>query len=157
MKDIEMYTDGACSGNPGPGGWGVVLLYKEHKKELSGAEDNTTNNRMELLAIIKGFEALKEKCNIKLYSDSSYALNPLIQGWLTQWQMNNWRSLSKSPVKNVDLWEKLIDLMQGHNIEFIWVKGHAENKYNNRCDQLARKAIETLPKKVEIVPPTDNQ
>ena len=157
MKDIEMYTDGACSGNPGPGGWGVVLLYKEHKKELSGAEDNTTNNRMELLAIIKGFEALKEKCNIKLYSDSSYALNPLIQGWLTQWQMNNWRSLSKSPVKNVDLWEKLIDLMQGHNIEFIWVKGHAENKYNNRCDQLARKAIETLPKKVEIVPPIDNQ
>ena len=152
-----MYTDGACSGNPGPGGWGVVLLYKEHKKELSGAEDNTTNNRMELLAIIKGFEALKEKCNIKLYSDSSYALNPLIQGWLTQWQMNNWRSLSKSPVKNVDLWEKLIDLMQGHNIEFIWVKGHAENKYNNRCDQLARKAIETLPKKVEIVPPIDNQ
>ena len=158
MKDIEMYTDGACSGNPGPGGWGVVLLYKEHKKELSGAEDNTTNNRMELLAIIKGFEALKEKCNIKLYSDSSYALNPLIQGWLTQWQMNNWRSLSKTPVKNVDLWEKLIDLMEGHNIEFIWVKGHADNKYNNRCDELARKAIESLPKNPEIIPPsTDNQ
>lgn len=158
MKDIEMYTDGACSGNPGPGGWGVVLIYKNHIKELSGAEDNTTNNRMELTAIIKAFEALKEKCNIKLYSDSSYSLNPFLQGWIAQWQMNGWRSLSKSPVKNVDLWEKLIDLMQGHNVEMIWVKGHAENKYNNRCDELARKAIESLPKTTEIIPPnTDEQ
>ena len=149
MKKIEIYTDGACSGNPGPGGWGVVLIYKNHKKELSGAEENTTNNRMELLAIIRAFEALKERCLVTLYSDSSYALNPFINGWITGWQLNNWRTASKSNVKNVDLWEKLLEVMEGHSIDFVWVKGHADNKYNNRCDELARKAIDSLPPQQE--------
>ena len=140
MKEVTIYTDGACSGNPGPGGWGVVLMYNSAKKELSGYEENTTNNRMELLAAIKGLSALKEPCNISLYSDSAYLCNGVNEGWLYYWKNNNWRSKSKSDVKNVDLWEELLKLMNVHKITFIKVKGHADNEFNNRCDQLATSA-----------------
>lgn len=147
--NIEIYTDGACSGNPGPGGWGVILMYKGHKKEISGAEQDTTNNRMELTAIIKGLEALKETCKVTLYSDSAYSLNPFLQGWISAWQLNGWKKADNKPVQNVDLWEKLIDLTNKHTVEFIWVKGHADNEFNNRCDELARQAIATLPPKID--------
>lgn len=145
-KNVEIYTDGACSGNPGPGGWAAVLLYKQHKKEISGAENNTTNNRMELTAIIRGLELLKEPCSVKLYSDSAYSLNPFLNGWIETWKTNGWRTSAKEDVKNVDLWQTLIKLIEKHKIEFIKVKGHADNELNNRCDFLARTAIETLKK-----------
>ena len=142
MKNIEIYTDGACSCNPGPGGWGAVLLYKEQEKRLSGFEDNTTNNRMELLAVIKALEELKEPCNIMLYSDSAYVVNAFLNNWIIEWQMNNWRTANRKEVKNIDLWQKLISFTKIHNITFNKVKGHADNKYNNICDSLARSEIE---------------
>ena len=141
MKDIILYTDGACSGNPGVGGWGCILEYKNIKKEFSGYEENTTNNRMELMAVIKGLQALKEPCNVNVYSDSAYVVNAFKEKWLGSWQLNNWKTSSKKPVKNVDLWQELLNLMQVHKITWNKVKGHADNEYNNRCDLLATSEI----------------
>ena len=148
MKKVIIYTDGACSGNPGPGGWGAILQYKEVKKEISGAEPDTTNNRMELLAAIKALRELKEPCEVDLYSDSAYLCNAITEGWLEYWQSHNWRTAAKKDVKNVDLWEELIKLQGIHKITFNKVKGHADNEYNNRCDTLATSAILTLQKPV---------
>lgn len=144
MKEVTVYTDGACSGNPGKGGWGAVLMFNGHKKEISGAENNTTNNRMELLAVIKALEKLKEPCIVKLYSDSAYVVNAFNQGWIESWQKNNFRGSDKKEIKNLDLWQQLINLTNTHNVTFIKVKGHADNEYNNRCDKLATTAITEL-------------
>lgn len=141
LFNIEIYTDGACSGNPGVGGWGVVLIFGDLFKEISGAEPNTTNNRMELLAVIKGLSALKMPCNIDLYSDSSYVVNAFKEGWLNNWKNNNWKGADKKEVKNIDLWQDLLDLTKTHNVTFHKVKGHADNEFNNRCDKLATSAI----------------
>ena len=137
MKTVTLYTDGACSGNPGPGGWGAILSYNGVEKELSGGEANTTNNRMELLAVISGLEALKEPCCVELYSDSKYVIDGLSKGWAVSWRKNNWRKADKKPALNPDLWERLLDLTEKHRLSYHWVKGHADNPYNNRCDQLA--------------------
>ncbi len=144
MKKVTIYTDGACSGNPGPGGWGAVLMYNGAEKEMSGAEKDTTNNRMELFAAICALRALKEPCEVDLYSDSAYLCNAINEGWLFDWKQKNWRNSNKKDVKNVDLWEELITLMGLHRITFIKVKGHADNVYNNRCDKLATSAILTI-------------
>ena len=136
MKEVKIYTDGACSGNPGPGGWGVILMYGDRKKELSGGEPSTTNNRMELIAVITALEALKEPCKVQLYTDSKYVSDAINQGWLKSWIKRGWKR-KDGPVKNPDLWQKLLPLLETHMVEFIWVKGHAENPYNNRCDELA--------------------
>ncbi len=141
MNQVEIYTDGACSGNPGPGGWGVVLLYNGHRKELSGGEQNTTNQRMELTAAIKGLSSLKYPCRVKLRSDSAYLVNAFRQRWFDRWEKNNWLTAKKTPVENQDLWRELLRLNAIHDIEWVKVKGHADNKENNRCDQLAREAI----------------
>ncbi len=137
MKTVTLYTDGACSGNPGPGGWGVILAYNAAEKELSGGEDNTTNNRMELTAVIRGLQALKEPCIVELYSDSKYVIDGLQKGWAAGWQKNGWRKADKKPALNPDLWEILLDLTRVHTLRYHWVKGHAENPKNNRCDELA--------------------
>ena len=137
MKTVTLYTDGACSGNPGPGGWGAILSYNGVEKELSGGDANTTNNRMELLAVISGLEALKEPCRVELYSDSKYVIDGLSKGWAASWQKNGWRKADKKPALNPDLWEKLLNLVEKHELSYHWVKGHADNPYNNRCDQLA--------------------
>ena len=137
MKKVTIYTDGACSGNPGAGGWGAVLFYKDQMREMSGFEENTTNNKMELTAAIKALERLKEPCEVELYSDSAYLVNAFLEEWLTKWQMNGFKSSNKKPVQNVDLWQKLIELNNIHKITWIKVKGHADNVYNNRCDALA--------------------
>ena len=137
MKTVRIYTDGACSGNPGVGGWGAILFYKDQMREMSGFEENTTNNKMELTAAIKALERLKEPCEVELYSDSAYLVNAFLEGWLTKWQMNGFKSSNKKPVQNVDLWQKLIELNNTHKITWIKVKGHADNVYNNRCDALA--------------------
>ncbi len=142
MKEIEIYTDGACRGNPGRGGYGVVLKYKSFRKELSCGYQHTTNNRMELLGAIVALEALKEPCQVKLYSDSSYLVNAITKGWLTKWQSNNWRKADKSKVVNVDLWQRLLGSLATQKVEFIWVKGHANNPENNRCDELATSAAD---------------
>ncbi|MGC5327461.1 ribonuclease HI [Brevibacillus sp. SYSU BS000544] len=141
MKDVTIYTDGACSGNPGPGGWGAVLFFGEHKKEMSGAEDPTTNNRMELTAAIEALKVLKEPCRVKLYSDSAYLVNCFQQGWYKGWLKNGWRNSKKQPVENQDLWKEILRLMEIHQVEYIKVKGHADNEWNNRCDELATGAI----------------
>ena len=137
MKTVTLYTDGACSGNPGPGGWGAILEYMGHEKELSGGAPNTTNNRMELTAVIEGLKALNESCIVELYSDSKYVIDALEKGWAVGWQRNGWRKADKKPALNPDLWEILLALTQKHQIRYHWVKGHAENEKNNRCDQLA--------------------
>ena len=138
MKRIEIFTDGACSGNPGAGGWGAILRYNNVEKELSGGEAETTNNRMELTAVISALEALKEPCNITLYTDSKYVMEG-IEKWIFSWKQNGWRtSNKKSPVKNVELWQRLDELKQKHEIRWVWVKGHAGHKENERCDELAR-------------------
>ena len=137
MKTVTLYTDGACSGNPGPGGWGAILSYNGVEKELSGGEANTTNNRMELLAVISGLEALKETCRVDLYSDSKYVIDGLSKGWAVSWRKNGWRKADKKPALNPDLWERLLNLVEKHQLAYHWVKGHADNPYNNRCDQLA--------------------
>ena len=137
MKTVTLYTDGACSGNPGPGGWGAILSYNGVEKELSGGDANTTNNRMELLAVISGLEALKEPCRVELYSDSKYVIDGLSKGWAASWRKNGWRKADKKPALNPDLWEKLLDLAEIHQLRYHWVKGHADNPYNNRCDGLA--------------------
>ena len=141
MKEVIAYTDGACSGNPGPGGWGVVLMYKEQSREISGYESATTNNRMELLAAIKALSALKEPCLVKLYSDSAYLVNAFHKRWLDSWQRHNWLKSDKKPVENQDLWQELLRLAKVHSVQWIKVKGHADNVYNNRCDELARGEI----------------
>lgn len=141
MKEVTIYTDGACSGNPGPGGWAAILFYGEHRKELSGGEEETTNQRMELKAAIEGLQALKEPCKVKLYSDSAYLVNCFQQGWYKSWQKNGWKNSKGKPVENKDLWERLLDLNEQHQVEFIKVKGHADDPWNNRCDQLAVAAI----------------
>ena len=144
MKDVEIYTDGACSGNPGPGGWGAILIYGKKSKEISGASKNTTNNIMEITAVLEALKILKEKCNVKLYSDSAYVVNAFNQGWIYNWKKNNWKTSGKEPVKNKELWEKLYNLTKVHKVEFIKVKGHSDNEFNNRCDYLATSAIKTL-------------
>ncbi len=137
MKTVTIYTDGACSGNPGPGGWGAILLYGPHKKELSGGEAQTTNNRMELTAVIRALEQLKEPCAVELYSDSKYIIDALTLGWAKSWQAKGWRKPDKKPALNPDLWERLLALCDTHAVTCHWVKGHAENEYNNRCDEMA--------------------
>jgi ribonuclease H len=144
MKKVTVYTDGACSGNPGPGGWGAILMYNENKKEISGAEKETTNNIMEITAVLEALKLLKEECEVKIYSDSAYVVNAFNQGWIYNWRKNNWKTANKEPVKNKELWEKLYELTQKHKVEFIKVKGHSDNEYNNRCDYLATSAIKTL-------------
>ncbi|MCM1305707.1 MAG: ribonuclease HI [Bacteroides sp.] len=146
-KTVEIYTDGACSGNPGAGGWAAVLLYNGHSKEISGGEVDTTNNRMELTAIIEGLNMLKEPCKVTLYSDSAYSVDPFLKDWISGWIARGWRTASKSPVKNVDLWKKLLALTSKHDVTFVKVKGHADNELNNRCDMLARTAIKQLTAK----------
>ena len=140
MKKVEIYTDGACSGNPGPGGYGIILTYKRNKKELSGGFIRTTNNRMELLAAIVALDALTEPCEVTLYSDSRYLVDSVTKNWLLSWKKRNWITADKSPVKNVDLWERYLAAQARHKITMVWVKGHAENEFNNRCDELARSA-----------------
>ena len=137
MKTVTLYTDGACSGNPGPGGWGCILEWGGHEKELSGGEENTTNNRMELTAVIRGLEALKESCVVELYSDSKYVIDALEKGWAWVWKNHGWVKSDKKPALNPDLWEQLLNLTQKHELHCHWVKGHAENPKNNRCDQMA--------------------
>ena len=137
MKKITIYTDGACSGNPGAGGWGAILQYNGHEKEISGGDKLTTNNKMELLAVISALELLKEPCNVDLYSDSKYVIDSITKGWAIGWKARGWKKADKSPAKNVELWEKLLNLLEKHNVTFHWVKGHADNPYNNRCDELA--------------------
>lgn len=141
MKKVTIYTDGACSGNPGPGGWASVLIYNGTEKELSGFLSETTNNIMEITAVIEGLKALTEPCEVDLYSDSAYVVNTFNQGWIYNWIKNGWKSSSKEPVKNKELWQELYNLTKVHNVTFNKVKGHADNKYNNRCDKLARNAI----------------
>ena len=137
MKTVTLYTDGACSGNPGPGGWGAILEYMGHERELSGGEQETTNNRMELTAVIRGLQALKEPCVVELYSDSKYVIDALSKGWAWSWRKNQWKKADKKPALNPDLWETLLDLVSVHELHYHWVKGHADNPKNNRCDQLA--------------------
>ena len=137
MKNVTIYTDGACSGNPGPGGWGTILRYGEHEKELSGGEANTTNNRMELTAVISALKLLKEPCEVELWSDSKYVVDAVSKGWVYSWQKKGWRKADNKPALNVDLWETLLPLLRMHDVRWHWVKGHAENEYNNRCDALA--------------------
>lgn len=144
MNDVTIYTDGACSGNPGPGGYGVILMSGKYSKEISGGDPNTTNNRMELMAVITGLQALKRPCTVKLYSDSQYVVNMVNQGWLAKWKRNGWMRTKTEPAKNVDLLEQLDRLLAIHQVEMIWVKGHADNPYNNRCDELAVAAYKNL-------------
>lgn len=144
MEEVIIYTDGACSGNPGPGGWGSILMYKDNKKEISGGKTDTTNNIMELTAVIEGLKLLKFPCKVKLYSDSAYVVNAFNEKWIYGWLKNGWRNSSKETVKNKELWQELYDLTKIHEVEFIKVKGHSDNEYNNRCDELARNAIQEL-------------
>jgi len=144
MKEVAIYTDGACSGNPGPGGWGAVLLYGNHRKEISGGHRHTTNNRMELTAIIEALKHLKEPCKVKVYSDSAYVVNCFKQGWIENWQRNGWLNSKKEPVENQELWKELLQLMRIHQVEYEKVKGHSSDALNNHCDFLAREAIKKL-------------
>jgi len=137
MKQVEIYTDGACSGNPGKGGWGAVLIYGKFKKEMSGGEAETTNNRMELTAVIKALQALNEPCEVSLTTDSKYVCDAVNQRWVYAWRKNSWKKADKKPALNVDLWEELLPLLEKHTVTFHWVKGHAGHAYNERCDELA--------------------
>ena len=149
MKKVQIYTDGACSGNPGPGGWGCILMYGDKKKELSGGEASTTNNRMELISVIMALEALREQCDVEVFTDSQYVSNAINLGWLESWRKMGWKrkgsgSLRDREVKNPDLWQRLLPLLEKHKVVFTWVKGHAENEYNNRCDELAVTEVRKL-------------
>ena len=137
MKNVEIYTDGACSGNPGKGGWGAVLVYGERKKELSAGAENTTNNRMELTAVIEALKALRVPCRVTLTTDSKYVCDAINKNWLYSWKSNGWKKADKKPALNVDLWEELLPLLEKHEVEFIWVKGHSGHPYNERCDEMA--------------------
>ena len=141
MEEIIIYTDGACSGNPGPGGWGTILMYKDTKKEISGGNPDTTNNVMEITAVIEGLKLLKEPCKVSIYSDSAYVVNAFNQHWIENWIKKNWQNSKKEPVKNKELWLELYALVKQHEVKFIKVKGHSDNEFNNRCDELARNAI----------------
>ena len=136
-KTVTLYTDGACSGNPGPGGWGAILMYGKHKRELSGGDNHTTNNRMELMGVIEGLQALKAPCAVELYTDSKYVVDSLQKGWAKGWRAKGWKKADGKPALNVDLWERLLALSETHSLNIHWVKGHADNEYNNRCDELA--------------------
>ena len=144
MEEVIIYTDGACSGNPGPGGWGSILMYRANKKEISGGNPDTTNNIMEMTAVIEALKLLKFPCNVKVYSDSAYVVNAFNNGWIYNWKKNNWKTADKKPVKNKELWEEMYGFTKIHKIEFIKVKGHSDNEFNNRCDELARNAITNL-------------
>lgn len=137
MKHIDIYTDGACRGNPGRGGWGAILVYGDVEKELSGGERETTNNRMELTAVISALSALREPCEVTLTSDSKYVIDAITKGWAVSWRAKGWRKADKSPALNVDLWETLLDLLERHRVTFVWVRGHNGHPYNERCDALA--------------------
>ena len=137
MKKVELFTDGACSGNPGPGGFGAILKYGSIEKEISGGEENTTNNRMELTAAIEGLKALKEPCAVTLYSDSKYLVDAINLGWAASWKQNGWRKADKKSALNIDLWEEILKLFEIHDVTLVWVKGHAGHPYNERCDKLA--------------------
>lgn len=141
LKHVKLYTDGACSGNPGPGGYGAILTFNNHRKEVSGGYQNTTNNRMEILAVIRGLELLKERCKVTVYSDSKYVVDAMTKGWVERWQKNNWMRNKKDPALNVDLWEKMLEICDQHIVNFEWVKGHAGHPENERCDQLATTAL----------------
>lgn len=136
-KNVTIYTDGACSGNPGPGGYAAILMYNGIEKEISGGEANTTNNKMEILAVLRALEMLREPCNVTIYSDSAYVVNAIEKGWLNSWKNNNWIKSDKKKVKNIELWEEVLKLLDMHDIKFVKVKGHSDNEYNNRCDKLA--------------------
>ena len=144
MKTVTIYADGACSGNPGPGGWGAILEYRGREKELSGAEASTTNNRMELTAVISALEQLKEPCRVELYSDSKYVVDAITLGWAKGWRAKGWIKPDKKPAKNPELWSRLLDLLDQHQVTCHWVKGHADNEKNERCDRLAVAAREAI-------------
>lgn len=144
MKKVILYTDGACSGNPGVGGWGAVLMYKNTEKRISGADGSTTNNRMEVTAVIEGLKCLKEPCDVEVYSDSAYTVNAFLNGWVDEWIKNGFKKADNKPVLNEDLWRILLELTSVHKVKFIKVKGHADNKYNNICDKLATDAIKNF-------------
>lgn len=144
MEEVIIYTDGACSGNPGKGGWGAILMHGAHRKEISGAEPETTNNRMELTAPIEALSLLKRPCKVKVYSDSAYLINAFVQGWIYNWQKNGWRTADKKEVKNRELWEKIYHFTKIHQIEWIKVKGHSDNEYNNLCDRMAVNAMKAI-------------
>ena len=158
MKHVDIYTDGACRGNPGPGGWGAVLVYAGREKELSGGEPHTTNNRMELSAVIAALSALKEPCEITLTTDSKYVSDAVNNGWAVSWRARGWRKGDKSPALNPDLWETLLDLLEKHKVTFVWVKGHAGHPYNERCDRLATSFADTFPASTKTPDtPTDTE
>lgn len=144
MKHVEIYTDGACRGNPGKGGWGAILVYGNKEKELSGGEALTTNNRMELTSVIEALSALKEPCRVTLTSDSKYVVDAIEKGWARSWQSNGWKKADRKPALNPDLWEKLLALLDKHEVTFVWVKGHDGHPYNERCDQLATTFADSL-------------
>ena len=143
MKEVTIYTDGACSYNPGPGGWGAILIYNGKEKRISGGELNTTNNKMELIAVISGLSCLKEQCKVQVYSDSAYVVNAYLQKWVDNWKSNGWKKQNKV-VKNVELWKQLDDLVNFHKVQFIKVKGHSDNEYNNQCDKMARAEVDKI-------------
>ena len=144
MEKVKIYTDGACSGNPGPGGWGAILMYRDVEKEISGGSKDTTNNIMELTAVIEALKLLKFPCEVQVYSDSSYVVNTFLQGWIYNWIKKNWKTSGNDEVKNKELWKELYSLTKIHTVKFIKVKGHSDNEFNNRCDELAREAIKNL-------------
>lgn len=144
MKQVDIYTDGACSGNPGVGGWAAILIYCGHEKEISGYNKDTTNNRMELFAVIQGLRQLKESCVVRVFSDSAYVCNAFSEGWIESWQKNNWRTAGKAAVKNEDLWKLLLMETSKHQVTFVKVKGHADNEYNNRCDAMAVEQVKRV-------------
>ncbi|MCL2197888.1 MAG: ribonuclease HI [Defluviitaleaceae bacterium] len=141
MKKVTIYTDGACSGNPGPGGYGVVLIYGSHRKEISDGEALTTNNRMEMMGVIKGLQMLKQPCEVEIYSDSKYVVDAIEKGWAIRWKQNGWKRNKKEEALNPDLWEEMLALLEKHKVKFNWIKGHAGHPENERCDELARAAI----------------
>lgn len=143
-EKVIIYTDGACSGNPGPGGWGAILMYKDAKKEISGGMKETTNNIMEITAVIEALKCLKVESDVQVYSDSAYTVNAFNQGWIYNWMKNGWKTAGKEPVKNKELWQELYALTKKHKVEFIKVKGHADNEFNNRCDEMARNEISKI-------------
>ncbi len=148
MKDVIIYTDGACSGNPGNGGYCAILIYKDVEKIVSGSERQTTNNRMEMLAVINGLKCLKEPCNVSVYSDSAYVVDAFNKNWIESWQSRGWKTASKQEVKNIDLWKELLELFSYHRVTFIKVKGHSDNEYNNRCDKIAVEEYRKITSKV---------